>query len=257
MNKALLRETLDELAPMQVSVPTWESILARAGVEAAEPARRRFRKRVLVIAFAVLVLVLTPLAAIGSQRGWIFTDDDGDVMPGMPKRASDIVVVQTGSWSGHEWEITAYRGTVPDDLPPGPRLVQPGDEVVCFSFQFASEGEYLNGIGQESEAGCAPVPKPSEPAIVDYMTGRDSLPGTVPVPYVIGMAPATVSRVKIRLTNGRTITTPTFAAPEELGAPARFFATPRPVTSKDRQGERPIEEIVGLDAQGQVVANGP
>ena len=56
----------------------------------------------------------------------------------------------------------------------------------------------------------------------------------------------TAQRVRITLSDGQIVETPTFAVPADLGA-VRFYATPLPA-----HGD--ISRLVGIDADGREVA---
>ncbi|MGD0165745.1 MAG: hypothetical protein ABSC51_00440 [Gaiellaceae bacterium] len=248
MSKGLLEETLELLAPVQEAVPTWEDILTRAGIENAVPTRRPLWKRSWVIALAMLVVVLVPLAAIGSEQGWLFLDH-GKVMPGMPKPLSEIVEVKRGSWSGHDWRLAAYRALVRR------HGVGVGVDGLCYLVQ---TGDGTTGGGDEGV--CAPIP-PQLPGVSSGSSALNSISffggsfdasqgATDKTGYVFGMVADSVTEVDIHFRDGRAIDTPTFAAPEGLGAPVRFFGVELP-----EYGLYPsISRLIGLDGQGKIVA---
>ena len=59
-----------------------------------------------------------------------------------------------------------------------------------------------------------------------------------------------VAEVDIHFEDGRVIDAPTFAAPEALAAPVRFYG----VELSDYRMYLTISKLVGLDAQGQIAA---
>jgi len=251
MSKGLLKETLDILAPAQEDVPVWEDVLARAGIENPVPLRRPFWKRSWVIAIALMVAILVPLAAIGSEQGWLWLMD-GKLPPGEAHPISNVVKLQSGYWKGEHWRTAAYRAFPHLYRPDGPTT-----ESVCLIVEFAP---FSPGVAQ-----CAALPNthyppktsgadwPLSPSIElvggnPWAVERDyseNGPG-----YLIGMTTSNVSTVEVHLKDGRVMDTSTFSAPEALGVPVNFFVRPLPTWGLSFH----MTKLVGLDAEGKVVA---
>ena len=186
---------------------------------------------------------LVPLAAIGSEQGWLFLDH-GKVMPGMPKPVSEILEVKSGSWSGHDWKLAAYRALVRRGG------VGAGIDGLCYLLQSADGDQGL----------CAPIPpwhagassESSTPESVTYIGGSFNNSAGAPdkTGWLFGMVRNNVAEVDIHFEDGRVIDAPTFAAPEALAAPVRFYG----VELSDYRMYLTISKLVGLDAQGQIAA---
>jgi hypothetical protein len=245
MNRQLLNRTLDDLAPAQGEIPTWEDILDRAGIEGLVSTRRPLWKRSWVIALAVLVAVLVPLAVIGSQENWWFLDN-GSPKPGMPRPVSAILEVKSGSWSGHDWQLAAYRTFVHRGG------TGPGIEGVCYSSQVDH--------GRGGTGACTPIPsqlpgvssESSAPNSISFFGGpfNTRRGATDKTGYVFGMVPGNVTDVNIHFKDGRATDAPTFAAPEALGASVRFFG----VELSEYGLFLSISKLVGLNGQGEIAA---
>jgi hypothetical protein len=246
MSKGLLKEMLKTLAPAQEELPAWEEILARAGIDSAAPTRRPLWKRSWVIALAVLVAVLVPLAAVGSEENWWFLDN-GSPKPGLPKPISAIVEVKRGSWSGHDWRLAAYRALVRR------YGVGVGAAGLCYMVRIDVD------TGSTGRGRCGPIPpqlpgvssESSAPDSISFIEGAYDANATADkTDYVFGMVPGNVTEVDIHFKHGRAINAPTFAAPEALGAPVRFFG----VELSEYRLFSSISKLVGLDGQGEIVA---
>lgn len=256
MSKGLLIETLDFLAPAQEDVPTWDEILARAGVDNPAPAQRPLWRRYWVIALAVLTAVLVPLAAIGSEQGWLWLMD-GKLPPGEAHPVSDIIKLQSGYWEGEHWRTAAYRAFPHLYRPDGPTT-----ESVCLILEFAP---FSPGV-----ASCAALPNthyppktsgadwPMSPSIelvggnpwaVEHDSQNDVMagPGTG---YLIGMTTSNVKKVEIHFKDGRVMDTSTFASPEALGVRVNFFVRPLSTWVLSLH----MTKLLGLDAEGKTVA---
>jgi hypothetical protein len=243
MSKGLLKQTLDDLAP-QEDIPAWEDVLDRAGIETPRPARRPLWKRSWSIVLAALVAVLVPLAAIGSEQDWWFFRFGPPLKP-----VSEVVVVKTGSWSGNDWELIAFRSDT---------------KGLCFGLQPTRLGTSRNGAG--GVIGCssfAGVPRTSDvkpsSLMINVLIAIGIEKNEQAVPYAAGPVSDEAAQVDIYLQGGEVVHTPAFDAPEELGAPIRFYATQLPSSALPSNpegggGALPITKLVGLDGEGKVVA---
>jgi hypothetical protein len=241
-----LKQALDSMAPEQEQLPAWDDVLDRAGVEVAPPTRRRRWKRSWVVAVAALIVVLIPLAAIGSQQNWWFLSQEGMG----PKPTTDVVVVKSGTWNGNNWELVAYKSS---------------DGEICYGIQPIHPGRSSGGGGM----GCgwiegvprSPESKSYPPSTI--MGGEAALgwgKGEQLTPYVVGAVTDKAERVEIYLRGGQVVRALTFAAPKALGSSIRFYATPFP-SGVDLLPPSPgdhflgsLEKVVGLDGEGKIVA---
>jgi hypothetical protein len=200
---------LSQLAPPERFEDDWDDVLRRAGEQSQAPTRRGpfwiLRRRRFVLAFAVAVAILVPLAAIASANEWWFLKDGGLPQP----TGAAPAVVKTGVWSGHSWQLVAYRS---------------GDNL-CFSVDPRPEATAAdNGAG--AAAACAPFAgvanSPASPTemSITYMSGssHDFLS------YIAGPVIERATEVAVTFTDGRVLRLPTFAAPTSLGA-VRFYAS--------------------------------
>lgn len=229
MTADVIAETLDRLTPEQPFVADWQDVLRRAGETRARGAWRP-RKR-LLIAAAIAVLALIPLAATAAGDEWGF-------FRSLYPPATTPEVLQTGSWAGHGWELVGYRA---------------GNGGLCYTV-ISTESPRTRRAGA---MGCGGSPEGhprgsdgqggmgwlmSEPP--DRYRGRASL-GPLP-PYVAGAVIEGADEVSIHLSGGRVIRTPTFAVHESLGSVV-FFAAPLPAVAD-------VETIVGRAGDGRVIA---
>lgn len=248
MSKGLLKQTLDSLAPVQSELPNWANILERAGIEGKAEARRSLWKRSWIAAIVVVVAVLVPLAAIGSEQDWWFFHFGGQ---SLLKPLTGVSVVKTGSWDGNEWELVAFRSET---------------EGLCFGILptrlRAPANSAGGGLGCGSVAGVprTPAATPSS-AMITVLTGAVGgiEKNEQAVPYAVGPVSDVAVQIGIYLRDGEVVHTPAFGAPEELGAPIHFYATqlpPSALPSTSEEGGRtiPITKLVGLDGAGKVVA---
>jgi len=218
--------TLDQLGSDAGWSPDWENVLVRAGTVTVS--RARFGRRV-VVALVVLAAALIPIAALAATQGWWF------LRFGAPQPTHAPVVVKTGAWSGRAWRLIAYPSST---------------DGLCFTITTATSS-VTNPVGA---MGCAPVvgvartasTKGSPDMPITYLSSsaRPELP-----PYIAGPVIETAAIVAIRLADGRTLTTPTFAAPAPLDH-VRFYATRFPSNVADQV---PVW-LAGLDSAGTVVA---
>jgi hypothetical protein len=228
---------LDQLASQSGWRPDWDDVLARANESPV--ARRPVTRRRLILALAVVAAVLVPLAALAAANDWWFFKYGQ-----APTPTSAPVVVKTGNWNGHRWELVAYPSTT---------------DGLCFSV--TPTGQAAGGAG--GALSCGPfagisrtgATKPSPDMTITFLSTSDTpeLPA-----YMAGPVIDTASTVEIRLANGQTLTTAAFDAPSPLEH-IRFYATPLPVgvarTAHPGPGQlAPISWVAGLDAEGAVVA---
>jgi hypothetical protein len=227
-------DPLDRLAPALTWVSDWDDVLQRGG-ESHRP--RVLTRRRLIVAFAVLLAVLVPLAALGAANDWWFLSGSG-----MPRAVSAPVVVKEGDWSGHPWQLVSYRSST---------------DGICWAIDPTGSVK-----GEGAAMACAPfvgiartqVTEPSPGMTITYLSGSasDQLPA-----YIAGPVIEAAQQVEIHFGNGDVLRLPTFAAPESLG-PVRFYATELPTgVAPTRPGPgqtQAVQKLAGLDANGNVVA---
>jgi hypothetical protein len=219
-------EVLDRLAPALPWEADWQDVERRARPTTRRRPRMPTARR-LMIAIAVLVGVLIPIAAIASEGDWWFLGD------GTPMPATAPVVVKTGEWSGHPWQLVAYRSQT---------------DGLCLSI--APKGAATTGAGAALE--CAQIEgvprtddtKPGEDLTITFLTagGGDALPA-----YIVGPVVASAAEVEIVFAGGDVMRVPTFRAPASLGD-VRFYAAQRPAAFTG------VEKLTGFDSAGAVVA---
>lgn len=200
-------------------------------------------KRGLMLPLALLAAALVPLAALGSASDWWFLQNHGPT----PVSAPDVV--KEGEWSGHRWQLIAYRSRT---------------HGLCFSVTPA--GSEASGTG--GAMSCTPfvgVPRTAETKGSSEMTvtflggaASDDLPA-----YIAGPAIDKASTVEIRFGTDEVLRLPTFSGPASLGH-VRFYAAQLPATIPMPQpGQRiqnqsqpwpPIKTLAGLDSDRNVVA---
>jgi hypothetical protein len=238
----LLDAALHELVPTFADEqPDWLDVVARAEVVA--PARRGFStRRRLVLALVVLVAVLIPLAALADANDWWFFKT-----PGSPTPTGAPVVVKTGEWDGHPWQIVAYPSTT---------------DGLCVSMTPKTSNNNSAGAAM----GCGPfagiartgATKASPDMRITFLSG--SATKALPA-YIIGPVVEQAATVAIRFNDGKTLHTPTFSAPPPLEH-VRFYASPLPQDETAEKIPSPSrlrvslqwKWIAGLDANGRVVA---
>jgi hypothetical protein len=231
---------LDRLAPPQAFVASWDDVLARAEVSAgAKVGRRRVRRRRLwLLAAAVLVAIMVPLATLAASQGWWFLASENPAVAPL----SGVAVVKTGTWDGKDWELTAYRSSI----------------GLCFAVTPGGSARSTGAGGGMSCADIKGVPRsqPSEetPLPITYLAAQATylLPAHIAGPVI-----ADAAHVRVYFGNGLTVTTPTFAAPASLDA-IRFYAAQIPASvdfpTPGNLEDRFLKQIVGLDEHDRVVA---
>lgn len=232
-------DPLDRLAPLAPWEPDWPDVLDRADQRALRRTRLEdlLTRRRVVVALAVLVAVLVPLAALGAANEWWFLR-----FGGAPTPVSAPVVVKEGVWSGHPWRLIAYPSST---------------DGLCFSI--TPKNAKAEGAG--GAMNCAPiagVPRTTETKATPDMTitylsgsGDPHLPA-----YIAGPVIETASTVKIRFATGEILRLPTFSAPASVGH-VRFYATQLPAdipASTPGAPQTYIDTLAGLDNDGNVVA---
>lgn len=192
-----------------------------------------------MLALALLAPALVPLAALGVASDWWFLRRDGPP----PVRAP--AVVKEGSWSGHPWQLIAYRS---------------GTDDLCVSVTAAGS----NASGSGGATGCAPFVGVSGTAetkgsgmTITFLSGAasDELPA-----YIAGPVTDKASTVEIQFGTGAVLRLPTFSGAASLGH-VRFYAAqlpasiPMPQSDLRNQSQRSfINTLAGLDSDGNVVA---
>jgi hypothetical protein len=219
--------------------PNWGDVLARAG---EHPVRKpRLARRRLVLAVALLAAVVVPLAALSAANDWwsLFK------AAGVPTPASTPIVVKTGTWSGHPWQLVAYparrRGLCFGVMPTSTPGSSEGAALECSDF-----AGFKRSAAQVPPSGMT----------ITFLSGSRSkkLPS-----YIAGPVIDTARTVEIHFTDGQTLRTQTFTAPAPLNH-VRFFATPIPTndapSSRPDQGKLVLQVawVAGLDPHGAIVA---
>jgi hypothetical protein len=200
----------------------------------ARRALRLARPRPAIVLAALALAALIPVAALAVANDWWFLRPGGSPTP-----ISGVVLVKTGTWDGVAWELTAYRSDT---------------DGLCFSL---TPRDSSNGRGGTMSCdSIAGVPrtansKPSTPHAITYViTGKDVLPASI-----YGPVTDKAEEVVAEFANGVEVRTSTFAAPRELGAAVRFYATTLPASVPPlRIGSRSLTKLVGLDGSGRIVA---
>jgi hypothetical protein len=229
---------LEELVSDAAWTPDWKAVLVRAGVP---PTRRLLTRRRAMVAVAVAAAVMIPLAALADANDWWFFRT-----PGSPAPTSAPVVVRTGAWDGHPWQLVAYP-SVTDGLCFG---MIPGTSTGS-SYGAAMGCATLKGVARTVQTKPA-----AQDMTITYLSGSAS---SVLPAYIVGPVVEDATTVAIRLSDGTTIRTPTFAGPSPLEH-VRFYAAQfpsgpaRPPTTNPPFHALPIEWIAGLDRGGHVVA---
>jgi hypothetical protein len=224
MARNAVEDALDALAPKQEFDLDWQDVLGRANRVREAPAhsaRRRLRKRWL-IALAVAIAVVTPLSAVGAVEEWWF-------FRSIRPPASTPEVLRTGTWAGVSWELVGYRTA---------------DEGLCYTVIRAGSPR-ASGAG--TVTGCGGSPEghqrgsDGQGGIGFFRGSVEGLPG-----YIVGPVIEGSQNVSVRLSNGETITTPTFEVSESLGA-VDFYAAHVPADAT-------VAMLTARAADGQVVA---
>jgi hypothetical protein len=226
-------DPLDRLAPPLLWEPDWLNVLDRAGERMPDGERPTsvLSKRRLLLALAVLVALLVPLAALSAaKQRWLWWAVHG------PTPASAPIVIKEGEWSGHPWQLVAYPSTT---------------DGLCLSFipkSSATNGDTRGtlGCGLIASVPRTAETKPAPEAEILYMAGAatSQLPA-----FIVGPVTDKASTVAIEFEEGQVLRVPTFSGPAWLGH-VRFYATQTPagVTAFS-----PLA-LAGLDKEGKVVA---
>ena len=228
---------LEQLVSDATWRPDWQDVLSRAGV----PKRRRLltRKRLLV-AFAIAAAVIVPLAAVAAANDWWFFQT-----PGSPSPTSAPVVVKTGVWEGHPWQLVAYPSET---------------DGLCVSMVPGTDRNSSAGAAM----GCGPIdgvarPPTTKPGASDMKITWLSGSGSAELPaYIVGPVIEAATTVAIRFNDGTTIHTSTFAGPSPLQH-VHFYAVQLPGSEARTPNTAPpsimpLDWIAGLDHDGRVVA---
>jgi hypothetical protein len=156
---------------------------------------RLLTKRRVILALALLAGALVPLAALGGASDWWFLQDGGPT----PVSAPDVV--KEGEWSGHRWQLIAYRST---------------GVGLCVSV--TPVGSDSGGSG--GAMGCAPfagVPRTvetrgSSEMTITFLIGAAS--SELPA-YIAGPMIDKASTVEIHFGTGEVLRLPSNAGPNE------------------------------------------
>ena len=244
-----LDAAVDELVPgFADEQGDWEAVVrdaaARRAAEAGEArrpgvasgdTRRRAGRRRLVLAAILVAAIAVPLAAVGASENWWFFR-----FGGAPTPVTDVTVVKAGTWSGHDWQLLAYVSYT---------------DGICFGITPAGSEADGQAAGM-SCAGIEGVPRTakSKPHARHGITYMSSSSERFPT-YIVGPVIDTATEVAIHLADGTVVRTPTFGAPDELGA-IRFYATEMPdgPQATEFRPRTQVRKLVGLDPDGEVVA---
>jgi hypothetical protein len=218
--------------------PDWEGVLARAGIAQRRPLLGR---RPAAVAAAIAAAVILPLAAVAAAHDWWFFRT-----PGAPTPISEPLVVKAGVWEGHPWQLVAYPS---------------GTDGLCISMVPGTS----SGSSSGAAMNCAPIEgvtrttetKSGAPDMtITYLSGSPT--AALPA-YIVGPVIEDATTVAIRLSDGTTIRTPTFAGPSPFDH-VRFYVV-QLSSSPDRSRTTtppfqaiPMEWIAGLNDSGQIVA---
>jgi hypothetical protein len=192
--------------------------------------------RRLLFAFAVLVVVSVPLAAIGAANDWWFLNNGGAPVP-----TSAPQVVKEGEWDGQPWQLIAYpsatHGLCVSITPKDSGTAGEGGAVSCGPF-----------VGFESKASPA--------TSITFLAGG----GSAKLPaYIAGPVVAEASVVEVRFGGGKVLRVPTVAGPEPLHH-VRFYVAQLPTEIQLTIQLTPgtaissLSSVAGLDPTGRVVA---
>jgi hypothetical protein len=231
----LLDGFLNDLAPGDGWIASWDDVLTRAAaidpLGAERP--RRSRPRIAALVLAILAVALIPFVAVAASNGWWF------LKYGSPdsRPSKNPVVVKHGSFGGKKWQLIAY----------------PAADGLCWSLTFIVHAN----TGRGSALACGPVAgfashHPNPEMKITYLAsgGGDSYPA-----WIAGTVVQTATTVKLRV-NTQTITTETFQAPAALGD-VRFYALEARAARPLKPGQRPhspLTWVAGYDSHGKIVA---
>jgi hypothetical protein len=231
-----LDDKLDGLAHGSSWVADWPDVIERADLKRST---HLVTKRRVVLALAVVVAVLVPLAALGAANDWWFLRFAGGPLP-----AAAPTVVQEGVWDGHPWLMTAYPSTT-DGLC---MAITPKDSATSSGQGGAQECGPFAGVGRTSQTKATPD------LTITYLSGSGSkeLPA-----YIAGPVIGSATTVEVRFGNGTTLRAQTFAGPKSLGS-VRFYASQLPAGFQDQPRTKTffrfVRWVAGFDANGQIVA---
>ena len=162
-----------------------------------------------------------------------------------PKPVTDVVVANTGSWDGHDWELIAYRSDTGD---------------ICFGILATHSRTPTKTGGAMACTRITGVPR-SPDSMPDSRMGISALSGSIGngeqlSAYIAGPVVDKAEQVEIYLSDGQVVRTPTFNAPKDLGSSIRFYATQLPSSALGHTpgGPSPLKKLVGLDKNGKIVA---
>jgi hypothetical protein len=192
-----------------------------------------------MLALALLAAALVPLAALAAASGWWFLRDHG------PTPVSAPGVVKEGEWSGHRWQLIAYRS---------------GDDDLCISVTPKDSGD--KGEGGATACGAfIGGPRTAETKGSSEMTPfLGAAAGSELPAYIAGSVIEKASTVEIEFGTGEVLRLPTFSGAASLGH-VRFYAAQLPATIPmsppdlgTHKGRSFINTLAGLDSDGNVVA---
>jgi hypothetical protein len=236
------RDPLDRLSPALPWEANWSDVLDRAGE------RRPYGRRApaflsvprLLLAVILLIALLIPLAAFGAaKQHWFWWAVRG------PAPVTTPNVIKEGEWSGHPWQLVAYRSA---------------NYGLCWSISPKNSAADGSGGGVLACGPIEGVPRtPTTNAAPDAEILYAGGGATSQLPaFVAGPVIDKASQVAIQFEEGEVLRVPTFSGPDSLGS-VRFYATevPTGIFPPPRPGETTLFgslKLAGLDDDGNVVA---
>ena len=207
-----LATILDAMVPPQEGATgDWERVCRDAERRVRRPARRR--RLALGAALAFVVLLLAPLAVVGSSHDWwFFAGGHG------PKPATPVAVLESGSWSGQAWTLTAFRN-------------KRGN--ICLSVN----------AGQASALGCTTTTGHT------FLGFLQVIPQGKSLRWFAAVTKRSVDHVAVTFSNGDVLRTTALTGPPSLRFAGHFFVI--------RQPDDPaitMEYVGGYDRDGRLIA---
>jgi len=215
----------------------------------------RARQRPLLVFAAVVVAALIPLSALAVtgqkpfSQWWFLRFHSLAPSTPYPAKGTGVDVVETGSWDGHAWVLTAFRSTTGS---------------ICVELTATANGKGREAGGSGTCGAVQGVPSSAtstRPKAVPIIAAVSSAGLGFPN-YSDGAVTGKISKLAIHFADGTVLRTPTFVAPSSVGA-VRLFATrlpgiacppgAPPAAPRSRLRAR-VTKFVGLDQHGKIVA---
>jgi hypothetical protein len=237
---SLVAMALDALLPRKEDRGDWARVLADAnrsrGSRLVRSGLLTRRTRIALAAAALFLAAAIPITALAVSRGWWF------FRASAPTPTSSVVVVDSGTWQGTPWELTAYT-TTGDGLcvaftpnpPAGPPITPPAAG--------SSRATEMMGCGAPVR-GIPGLPAGTPRHELGFISSAsDTATGTA-FAAVAGPAAASVAKVEIVPANGRPILIDTLPTPAKLGVDVRFYVAVL------RAGQE-LTRLIALDNAGR------